>query len=70
MEAPDAAHALGLASGLRHLGGKLLADAAPWVEGRLLRHPEHAGSVLGAEWVVEFAAAPETETETENAYFY
>ena len=46
------------ASGLRRLGAKLLADAAPWVEGRLLRHPERAGSLMGAEWVVEFAAAP------------
>ena len=46
------------ASGLRRLGAKLLANAAPWVEGRLLRHPERAGSLMGAEWVVEFAAAP------------
>eukprot|EP01048_Picozoa_sp_COSAG05_P030056 COSAG05_NODE_10232_length_576_cov_1.394130_1_plen_158_part_01 len=43
---------------MRRLGAKLLADAAPWVEGRLLRHPERAGSLMGAEWVVEFAAAP------------
>ena len=28
------------------------------MEGRLLRHPERAGSLMGAEWVVEFAAAP------------